>query len=83
MGWIFPTYNIQGVSNGAHPVFCPNYSSMYNIMPSYTNGAQHNAYDKKNIITRPMTNFGLSIVFGNGKGDKWKAYLLPSRRNDN
>lgn len=53
------------------------YGSMYNIMPSFTNGAQLNAYDKKNIITRPSTNFGLSIVFGNGKGDKWKAYVLP------
>ncbi|MBR5971858.1 MAG: hypothetical protein IK017_04290 [Paludibacteraceae bacterium] len=58
------------------------YGSIGNVMRSYTIGAHLIAFDKKEIITRPMTNFGLSIVFGNGKGDKWKAYLLPIRNNN-
>ncbi len=58
------------------------YGSMGNIMKSYTNGSQIKTADIKEIIARPRTNFGLSIVFGNGKGDKWKAYLLPVSRNE-
>ena len=58
------------------------YGSIGNVMRSYTIGAHLIAFDKKEIITRPSTSFGVSIVFGNGKGDKWRAYLLPIRNNN-